>query len=397
MVSPPPTIRFGVDCVFDDPARLPPAARVGMVTNDAARLARDVSRLSRAALVDVGVPLVRLFSPEHGLSATGADGAPSPDGTDPVTGLPVVSLYGTRLSPPADSLADLDLVLFDVPDVGARFYTYLWTLSHLMEACASAGVPLAILDRPNPLGGDLAVAEGPMLDEGRCSSFVGRWAIPIRHSLTLAELARYWQRTRIPSLRLQVIPCAGWRRSERWPEWRRPWVQTSPAIAAYASALLYPGICLFEGTNLSVGRGTDAAFQRIAAPWLRPDAVALEVYDASVRLSEGAETPSHAPYAGVTCASLELEIVHEQRVRPVAFALSLLAAVIRTHRAHFDWAPYPTAANPTGADHFALLAGRHELSAELAALTTAPTPSDLSRWTDTGTWNADVRDALLYD
>lgn len=388
---------FAVDRAIRNSSLLPDSSRVGLVTNDAARLASDPGRLSRVALLAAGLPIVRLFSPEHGLSAAGPDGAPSPDGTDPVTGLPVVSLYGTRLAPPTESLADLDLVLFDVPDVGARFYTYLWTLSHLMESCAAAGIPLAILDRPNPLGGDLACAEGPRLDEDRCSSFVGRWSIPVRHSLTLGELARHWQRTRVPTLRLQVIPCAGWRRSLPWPEWGLPWIQTSPAIATYASALLYPGICLFEGTNLSVGRGTDAAFQRIAAPWLRPEAVAVEVHDASVRLSRIAVTPTHAPYAGVTCASLEIEIVREQRVRPVALALSLLAAVIRTHRAHFTWAPYPTAANPSGENHFALLAGRHELAAELEALTAAPARSDLSRWADTGTWSTDVRDALLYN
>lgn len=388
---------FAVDRVIRNASLLPKASRVGLVTNDAARLASDAGRLGRVALIATGVPIVRLFSPEHGLSATGADGAPSPDGTDPVTGLPVVSLYGDHLAPPAESLSDLDLVLFDIPDVGARFYTYLWTLSHLMESCATAGIPLAILDRPNPLGGDLGSAEGPMLDEARCSSFVGRWSIPVRHSLTLGELARYWHRTRLPTLQLHVVPCAHWRRADRWPTWQHVWIETSPAMRAFESALLYPGMCLFEGTSLSVGRGTVAPFQCIAAPWLQPELVAAEVSVREVRLSTGVVVPAHAPYAGEKCGSLHVEVMDEPRLRPVRVALSLLSAVIRTHRAHFAWAPYPTAANPTGANHFALLSGHPELASELEALEGAPTSADLARWTDTGTWSADVRESLLYD
>ena len=367
-----------------------------MVTNDAARLAADANRLSRVALLDAGVPIVRLFSPEHGLSAAGDDGAPAPDGTDPRTGLPVVSLYGERLAPTRASLADLDLVLFDIPDVGARFYTYLWTLSHVMESCAQAGTPLVVLDRPNPLGGDLDAAEGPMLDEEHCASFVGRWAIPIRHSLTFGELARYWQRTRIRGLALHVVACDGWRRRHRWPSLSLPWVRTSPAMVSFDSALLYPGTCLFEGTTLGVGRGTNAPFRRIVAPWLRPEVVAAEVHDPTVRLSRGHVVPDQPPYAGVPCASLEIEVLDEGRVRPVALALSLLAAIMRTHRARFAWAPYPTAANPSGADHFARLAGPRDIAPFLEALGGAPSPSEIARWTDVGRWPDAVREMLLY-
>ena len=190
------SLRFGVDRLCAEPTRLqalwrahPNAQpttmrRVGLVTNDAARLATDPSRRSREALLAAGVPLVRLFGPEHGLQATAADGAPVRDDVDAVTGLPVVSLYGERMRPTADSLRDLDAVLFDIPDVGARFYTYTWTLYHVMVACAEAGVPLVVLDRPNPLGGALSQAEGPVLRD-ECRSFVGEDAIPVRHALTL--------------------------------------------------------------------------------------------------------------------------------------------------------------------------------------------------------------------
>lgn len=173
-------------------------------------------------------------------------------------------------------------------------------------------------------------------------------------------------------------------------------------MGAYESTLLYPGMCLFEGTALSVGRGTFAPFRRIAAPWLDVHAVIEAVgsefaREQRVQLTPGVVTPTHAPYAGKPCASLDIEIADQHRVRPVALALALLAAVIRTHREHFAWAPYPTAANPTGANHFALLSGRHDLAAELEALSAAPTARDLARWTATGTWKGAVRDVLLYD
>src|SRR5690606_34743780 len=143
-------------------------------------------------------------------------------------------------------------------------------LSHVLEACARTGTPLAVLDRPNPLGGLLDDTEGPLLDESQCASFIGRWSIPVRHSLTLGEVARHCAATRRPQAPASAGACEGWRRAMLWPALGLPWVPTSPAIRTFASALVYPGTCLFEGTNLSVGRGTDASFQGVGAPWLDP-------------------------------------------------------------------------------------------------------------------------------
>lgn len=165
-------------------------SRIGLVTNDAALTGQGIA--SRKAILDNGFNLVRIFSPEHGLSATGADGAPMKDQKDPLTGLPVISLYGEKVAPAADDLCDLDLLLFDIPDAGTRFYTYLWTLTYCLEVCASTKTTLIVLDRPNPLSGILSLAGGPFLDESNCSSFIGRWSIPIRHSCTLGELALYF-------------------------------------------------------------------------------------------------------------------------------------------------------------------------------------------------------------
>ena len=206
------SILFGADRLSIE-RRLPGnVRRAGLVTNDAARLAGNPKVYSRSALLAAGLPIVRLFSPEHGLGANVADGAAVSDGMDALTGLPVVSLYGEQMAPPPAALADLDAVLFDVPDVGARFYTYTWTLTHVIDACAVVGLPLFILDRPNPLGGLLEQAEGPLM-EARHFSFIGRHTLPVRHSLTLGEIGLLWRAERCPSADVHVIECAGWQRS----------------------------------------------------------------------------------------------------------------------------------------------------------------------------------------
>jgi uncharacterized protein YbbC (DUF1343 family) len=392
-------VRFGVDRVARHPHLLPRASRVGLVTNQAARPAGEPSTPSRVALREAGVPLVRLFSPEHGLSALGEDGAPMTDATDPVTGLSIVSLYGERFAPPDEALADLDLVLFDIPDVGARFYTYAWTLSHVLESCARTGTPLVVLDRPNPLGGRLDRAEGPLLDEAHCASFIGRWAIPIRHALTLGELATHWALTRVRAAPLHVIRCEGWARDACWPALGLPWIPTSPSMPSFASAMVYPGLCLFEATNLSVGRGTDAPFQCIAAPWLDAPGVIAALSPAArtgVTLHPGSCTPTLGPHRGTPCAAVWIAVDDVETVRPVALGLSLLAAVIRRHERHFAWATYPTAANPTGGDHFARLVGERGIAARLLETDRPVSDDEVARWTAVPSWPAAVRDALLY-
>ncbi|MHB8837554.1 MAG: exo-beta-N-acetylmuramidase NamZ family protein [Gemmatimonadaceae bacterium] len=391
-------IRFGVDRLIADPGLLGDARRVGLVTNDAARLAADSTRHSRLALLEAGVSLTRLFGPEHGLAARAADGAAVADGADPLTGLPVVSLYGERLAPELAMLRDLDMVLFDIPDVGARFYTYTWTLYHMMAACTDALVPLVILDRPNPLGGDLAFAEGPVL-EPACRSFIGEDAIPIRHQLTNGELATLWQRERFAGVRLDVFTCDGWRRRMRWPDLDLPWVPTSPAMPSFESAQLYAGTCLFEATNLSVGRGTDAPFQQVGAPWLDTQAVLFDLarrVPKGVELSEVTFVPDSGRFAGEECRGVRIAVTSAAALRPVALGFLLMAAIATTHRLRFQWARYPTAANPSGEGHFERLVGRRGIRRHFDA---APQDIDadlVRRWTDTGDWAARVGAELLY-
>ncbi len=264
------SVQFGVDRFLADD-RFQRNTRFALVTNNSACTASYVP--SRLALLSSGFRLVKLFSPEHGLQATGADGHPMSSGTDCLTGLPYTSLYGDQLEPSADALSDIDAVLFDLPDVGCRCYTYLWTLSHVMEACSRHGKPVILLDRPNPISGLLSLAEGPDLDESNCSSFIGRWNIPLRHSCTYAELARLWKATRLRDLDLQVVKAEGWSRHMFYHDGLSSFVPTSPAITGFESCLLYSGLSLLEATNLSEGRGTGLAFRLAGAPWL--DAIAM--------------------------------------------------------------------------------------------------------------------------
>ncbi len=389
-------VRFGMDELLAAP-RLT-ARRLGLVTNDAACAAQAPALRSRVALQQAGLPLVRLFAPEHGLGAMAADGAAIRDGFDALTGLPVVSLYGERMKPSRANLADLDLVLFDVPDIGARFYTYIWTLWHVLEACAESGRPLLVLDRPNPLSGDLRAAEGPLLDTEKCASFLGRANIPIRHSLTVGELASLWNWEQQWGADLRVIPCTGWKREQQWPETGLPFIPTSPAIPSYESALLYPGLCLLEATNLSVGRGTDLPFQIVGAPWVNAAQLAGELN--AVRLpgvvAEPVDfVPDQNPCRGVCCRGVRLRVADNRSFRPVKMGLRLLALLIRLHRADFRWAHYPTAANPTGADHFERLLGQAGIRELLE-----DNPSDLARHleqvTSVDDWSERVQGVLLY-
>ncbi|MBO9577187.1 MAG: DUF1343 domain-containing protein [Microbacteriaceae bacterium] len=353
-------------------------ARIGLVTNDAALTSAAVP--VRVVLLEAGHRIVRLFSPEHGLSAQGRDGAHQADGVDALTGLPVVSLYGERLAPRPEDLADLDAVIVDLPDVGCRFYTYPWTLSHVLESCALAGVPAVILDRPNPLGGDLRLAEGPMLDEARCASFVGRWTMPIRHGLTLGELAALWAGEGRASADVRIVPVRGWERASDADATRRPWVPTSPAMPSAMTAMLYPGTGLLEGVNCSDGRGTALPFRVVGAPWID----AGELWRALRRLevpgfgvSPHGFVPADGRYPGEACQGVLLTVLDSRAFRPVAFGVELIRTIAALWPERLAEATYPTRANPSGAGHLDLLLGVPDA---LAAVRAGRVDTSLRDW-----------------
>ncbi len=351
-------VLFGIDqfCSTTKPDK---NVRIGLVTNDVAKNAFGVN--SRVALIDAGFQVVKLFSPEHGLSAKAADGAWVPNKTDGLTNLPVVSLYGDNLRPSEEDLHDVDAIVFDIPDVGCRFYTYLWTMTHIMEACAEHHKEFIVLDRPNPLSGDLIKAEGPLLDS-TCSSFIGRWNIPIRHSCTLGELANYFASKHIPNLDLQVVKIHNWNRKDLPNQGNWDFEPTSPAIKDSETALLYPGLGLLEGINVNEGRGTGNEFKVLGAPWI--DATSLKANLDNLNLpgisfSEIRYTPDWGLYKGEVCFGLSLNITNAQTFRPVSLGIEILKQLITEYPTDCKKRLYKTNANPNGVGHLDKLMGVH--------------------------------------
>lgn len=279
--SPPrPDVRAGAEVLVDDSVSLVAGRRVGLVTNHTGLVDIDGAGLRSTADVLAEMPdvdLAALFAPEHGIRGEAEAGVAVEDAVDEATGVPVHSLYGGTREPSADVLDDLDVLLFDIQDIGTRYYTYVWTMSLAMEAAGRAGVPFVVLDRPNPIGGTI---QGNVLDP-EFSTFVGRFPVPMRHGLTPGELARLLVGEFGVAVDLTVVPADGWTRELPFEETGLPWVPPSPNMPSVTSALHYPGTCLFEGTPLSVARGTEIAFQQVGAPWLDAPALveALDGYD----------------------------------------------------------------------------------------------------------------------
>lgn len=331
--------------------------RIGMITNEAATT--SLLEPSRQALLNAGFNIKVLFAPEHGLDVLGADGHPVKDGVDALTGLPVISLYGERLAPEATHLSEIDVLLFDVPDIGSRFYTYLWTLSHIIETAAAAQKKLILLDRPNPVSGIMQLCEGPMLTEEN-SSFIGRWPMPIRHSCTLGELALYFNATRNIHADIEVINCEGWQRTMFQPEWGIPFVPTSPAIQSFQSMLLYPGLCLLEATNISEGRGPDFSFEAAGTPWLRADVLADMLNNMSggeMTATPIQFTPEHSKFKDQVCKGVHLKVDDQSCFNAVMTGMILIKLIKSLHPSQFQWATYPTSVNPTGQGHLDKLLG----------------------------------------
>ena len=393
-------LHFGIDTLLAHHLASLVGRRVGLVTNDAATTAVLPQPLTpvRLALQQAGVQLVALFAPEHGLGVAAADGAQVDHTVDPLTDLPVYSLYGEGYRPTAEMLRDLDLLLFDIPDIDARFYTYIWTLSYLLEACAEQQLPLWVLDRPNPLGGDLSQAEGPILDEGQTASFVGRWSLPVRHSLTAGELATLWNGERGLNVALTVLPVQGWVRRQPWPATGLPFVPTSPAMPNFETVQLYPGTCLFEGANLSEGRGTTTPFCLIGAPWLESSEVVAAFHAFAlpgVRARSVQFTPLAGKYHGELCQGIMLHVLDAAAFRPVATALHLLLAISRRHPGQFRWLEDPAGAGEPAVGHFDRLVGVLAVRPRLAGLG-AEASAQITRWTAAPGWAERVRPYLLY-
>ena len=311
--------------------------RVGLLGHGAS-LAAD-GRHAIDVLRSAGVTVVRLFGPEHGLRGRAAAGEAVVDGVDAASGLPVVSLYGEKRRPAPADLAGLDALVVDLQDVGVRFYTYASTMLLCLEAAAESGVELIVLDRPNPVGG-LRV-DGPERDPAVPANLFLTPG-PLVHGLTLGELARL-ANARLPKPgRVRVVAADGWTRSMTWADTGRPWTSPSPNLRSAEAALAYPGTCLFECTNLSEGRGTEAPFLRIGAPWLKAQAVARDAAGHGFALEPVSFTPTASAAApepkhrDVPCRGVRVSVADRAAARPWALGLTLLATVRRLHP-EFAW------------------------------------------------------------
>ncbi|MFL5241387.1 MAG: exo-beta-N-acetylmuramidase NamZ domain-containing protein [Gemmataceae bacterium] len=301
---------------------------VGLVTNHTGLDQQGRTTIGLLPKAD-GVDLVALFSPEHGIRGAADDKVS--DGKDERTGLPIYSLYGARRKPTALTLKGIDTLLFDVQDAGCRFYTYISTLGLVMEAAADNKIQLIVLDRPNPLGG-IAV-EGPILDAGR-ESFVGYHALPVRHGLTVGELARLFNAEKKLSCDLEVVCMQGWRRSDLFDQTGRRWINPSPNLRSLTAALLYPGVGLLETTNVSVGRGTDRPFEWIGAPWLDGQKLADLLMKQGVpgfRCVPMQLTPASSVFKGKACDGINLIVSDWKQFHSLDVGLALASSLYRLY------------------------------------------------------------------
>jgi uncharacterized protein YbbC (DUF1343 family) len=293
-------------------------------------------------LIRAGFRIEALFGPQHGARGEKQDNMIESDSyVDPVSGLPVHSLYGEVRKPTPKMLDGLDVVLFDLQDVGVRVYTFVWTMALAMEACAEAGLPFVVLDRPNPVGG--LTREGQTLRSGY-ESFVGLHPIPLRHGLTAGELARWLEAERGIDCDLDVVRCDGWSRGMSWADTGLPWVQPSPNLPTPDSCDVYPGMVLLEGTNLSEGRGTTRPFELFGAPWIEPQSFAAEVageLGPGVVLRPGYFEPTFQKHAGVMCGGGQLHVTDRDALRSVRTAVALLSACRRHAPDDFAWRDPP--------------------------------------------------------
>lgn len=335
----------GLEVFLREPPSVVRGQRIGLVTHHAAvdgdlRLAVD--RLGAAGAAGAagemgGWRLTRLFGPEHGVRGDFAAGGPVPDSVDPITGLPVSSLYGERRRPTAETLEDVDVLLVDLQDAGVRFYTYNITAANCLQAGAEHGRPVVILDRPNPIGG-LAV-EGPLLAAGY-ESFVGRRGQPVRHGLTLGELAQTVNEAEGIGADLTVVPVDGWLRHHWWDEIGLPWIAPSPNLPTLVSATVYPGTCLLEGTVLSEGRGTTQPFEIVGAPWIEPYRWADALNERAlpgVRFRPMWFQPVVSKHQGARCGGVQLHVTDRQMFQPVACGVHVIETARSLWPAEFGW------------------------------------------------------------
>jgi uncharacterized protein YbbC (DUF1343 family)/CubicO group peptidase (beta-lactamase class C family) len=318
-------VRCGIDVLVAEKFERLKERKVGLVTNHTGRdrQGRATADILHAA---EGMKVVALFSPEHGIRGE-LDQSNITDGVDAKTGLTVFSLYGKRRKPDAETLKGIDTLVYDIQDIGCRFYTYISTLGLVLEAASEHKVRVVVLDRPNPIGG-LAI-DGPLTDAGR-ESFIAWHSLPIRHGMTVGELAKMFVAERKLNVELAVVKCEGWRRGDLFDRTNLTWVNPSPNMRNTTAALLYPGIGLMETTNISVGRGTERPFEWIGAPWIDGPKLAASLNSAGiagVRFVPVSITPASSVHAKKECGGVHIIVTDRAKLNPLRTGLTIAATL----------------------------------------------------------------------
>ncbi len=358
----------GIDVLVKEKFARLKGRRIGLVTNHTGRDREGTSTIDLLHKAE-GVTLVALFSPEHGLR--GVEDQKVADGKDEKTGLPIYSLYGERRKPSVESLKGIDTLVFDIQDAGCRFYTYVSTLGLVLEAATEQKLRVVVLDRPNPIGG--VAVEGPILDAGR-ESFTAFHSLPVRHGMTVGELAQMFRAERKLTCEMEVVKMEGWRRGDLFDRTGLEWVPPSPNLCSLTAALTYPGIGLLEMTNLSVGRGTERPFEWVGAPWIdgrRLAAALTEEGLPGVSFVALRQTPTASLYKGKSCGGVQILVEDWSRFRPVRTGVALASTLRRLYPT--DWET-------------------QRLNVLLAHEATEKGIKEGSRWSDLEkTWQADVK------
>lgn len=342
-----PQVKVGADLLLEKHSDMIRGKRVGLVTNHSAVLA-DGRHLADALHERSDVRLVALFGPEHGIRGDAPAGAKIQHGVDEKTGVPAYSLYGKDYKPTEEMLKEVDVLMYDIQDVGARFYTYISTLSYAMEAAAEKGIPFLVLDRPNPIRGTWV--EG-FVREDSLRSFVGLHPIPVAHGMTVGELATMyneegWLKNGVKAM-LTVVTMEGWNRKMWFEETGLSWTRPSPNIKTPTTAALYPGTCFIEGTNLSEGRGTERPFEYIGAPFVDGSRLAAELNGKrlpGVRFDTVRFTPREIPnvvgnpkHKGNECGGIAIVLTDRNVYEPVKTGIFILAAAKKLFEKDFQW------------------------------------------------------------
>jgi uncharacterized protein YbbC (DUF1343 family) len=390
-----PSVTIGLEnCLESPPLALLDAARFGLVMNPASVNA-DFEYASTLFARRFPGKLAALFSPEHGFWGERQEKMIA-HGRDEALGVPIFSLYSETRKPTPAMLEGLECLVIDLQDVGTRTYTFAWTMMGCLESCAAAKIPVVVLDRPNPIGGD--AVEGPLLDL-HCASFVGGSAIPLRHGLTMGELAQWLNARHEIRADLSVVKMRGWSRRMLWPDTERTWVLTSPNLPRWEGCLVYPGEVLLEGTNLSEGRGTTTPFEVMGAPFVDPAKLLAELEPfklTGLRLRPIRFLPTSQKWRDKSCGGLYVHVTEPRTFQPVRTTVALITTIRRLWPSEFAWREPPRDSR-TPRWSIDILFGNC-LFREALDRGTLKTPADVDEllFLDKPAWQKQVAAQLLY-